>query len=157
MQSNDLELEATPNILETPSLATPNFISAVVYNKNDFDPNSNDYSNELDNSNVSLSSSIVSTTTLSNDNNEMGPPDTVTDEKLSRIEDELRQSVAGTRKPTPSPFEKIVGQSIQIPRISYPTPNDDGIVTEAPSTADVRFSLKKNDFFDEKYLKSFSG
>jgi hypothetical protein len=131
MQTDEVEFELTPGMLDTPSLLTPNIVVNAPPIKLTFNPayinnseNSSNNSNRPSMTNSGASSSVTSA-----------------DVKVLKIEDELKQSLSEPRKPTPSPFQKI-SSSTQIFNLDKPPANvittDDGTTIEIPSTADVR-------------------
>jgi len=132
MQTDEVEFELTPGMLDTPSLLTPNIISTTITNQSTYNPLHINYSTNNENDSTSNPSSIRTTIQTSSSASSA-------DVKVSRIEDELKQSLSEPRKPTPSPFQKI--SSTNVFNLDRPVPiitNDDGTTIEIPSTADVR-------------------
>ena len=127
-----MDLEFSPNLLNTPSLTTPNIAA---------------------NTPVIFKSSYA--TMAADDNEPSIPARTVTDEssslssiissadvKVLKIEHDLKQTLSQPRKPTESPFQKLAESgSFPTPKpvVSMPLTSDDGIPLEIPSTAEVRY------------------
>lgn len=127
MQTDEGDLLFTPSILETPSLFTPDIGSSVSTIQSTYDP--------LHANHDTLSSSQSSSISTN------GTASTVSsaDVKVSKIEDQLRQSLMEARKPTPSPFQAMSnGRSVF--NLDKPIPMDDGGTIQIPSTADVKTS-----------------
>ena len=128
MQTDEVDFVFTPSELEGPSLVTPDIVPTAPQIKSIYNP--------LHTIHENLSTSNLST-------NETASSITSADVKVSKIEDQLRQSLSEPRKPTPSPFQKISStHSVFI--LDKPIPVDDGGTIEVPSTADVK---KKICFF----------
>jgi hypothetical protein len=127
MQTNDMEFELTPGMLDTPSLMTPN----IVLNPPPFKLTHTINPSHNENTLISNPSSITTT------NSEPSSSTSSADIKVLKIEDELKQSFADPRQPTPSPFQKI-SNTFTLDDTASSVPNDDGITIEVPSTADVR-------------------
>jgi hypothetical protein len=89
MQTDEVEFGFT---LNTPSLMTPN----IVLNAPPFKSNV-----RTNNENATTSNSSSTTT------NQDSLTASSADVKVSKIEDELKQSFSEPRRPTPSPFQKI--------------------------------------------------
>ncbi|CAF1152442.1 unnamed protein product [Adineta ricciae] len=133
MQADEAEFEGVSNTLDTPSIMTPNIVMPLQTYKPSF--LSMDSTPTADNNNENPKPSNLSSM-ITKTNGEM--PLTSADVKVSRIEDELKQSLSEPRKPTPSPFQKI--SSTPVFNLDKPVPvivTDDGITVEVPSTADV--------------------
>jgi len=129
MQTDEVEFELTPGMLDTPSLLTPN----IVLNAPTYNPLHTNLSNNNNNQNSSTSNPSSLTTT-----NNTSSTASSADVKVLKIEDELKQSLSESRKPTPSPFQKISTNNVFI--LDKPPPiitTDDGTTIEIPSTADV--------------------
>jgi hypothetical protein len=121
MQTDEVEFGFT---LNTPSLMTPN----IVLNAPPFKSNV-----RTNNENATTSNSSSTTT------NQDSLTASSADVKVSKIEDELKQSFSEPRRPTPSPFQKI--SSTNVFNLEKPTnviTTEDGSTVEIPSTADVR-------------------
>jgi hypothetical protein len=126
MQTDEAELEFTPSILDTPSLMTPNIVFTVPTNRSTYDP----LHSTNENLSTSNSSPITTNETLSSTSS--------ADVKVSKIEDQLKQSLNEARKPTPSPFQTI-STTHNVFILDKPGPVEDGGATiEIPSTADVK-------------------
>jgi len=142
MQAEETEL-CTPNVLETSSLMTPDIVFTAPTTTTTYDP--------LHNQPDSLSTSNSSTTTTTNEVSSASV-------KLSKIEDELKQSLTEPRKPTPSPFQKISTNTVFIleNRTNPIITTDDGSTIEIPSTADVKsLSISINRSFVFVFVLSF--
>ncbi len=123
-----MDLEFTPGILDTPSLTTPNIsMNSLIYKP----------------------LHTTSTVDVNNHNNSTSNPSSTTDEslsvssaetKLSKIENDLKQSFTQPRKPTESPFQKMItaGVSTIEKTIPIPSTTDDGSFVDVPSTAEVK-------------------
>lgn len=107
-----MDLDYSPNLLDTPSLVTPNITNNPMLFKSSYVSTNNDR-NVIDDS----SSAEV---------------------KLSKIERELKQGFNQPRQPTESPFRKLAENAGSL-SMSKATPmtGDDGILSEIPSTAEV--------------------
>ena len=148
MQAEETEL-CTPNVLETPSLMTPDIVFTAPTTTTTYDP----LHNQPDSLSTSNSSS-TSTTTTTTTTNEVSSASI----KLSKIEDELKQSLTEPRKPTPSPFQKISTNTVFIleNRTNPIITTDDGSTIEIPSTADVKsLSISINRSFVFVFVLSF--
>ena len=126
MQGNDVELAFTPSILDTPDIVFTNTTTTTTTTT--YDP--------LHNHTDNLSISNPSTTTT---NETSSSTASSADVKVLRIEGELKQSFGESRKPTPSPFQKISSNGV----FTYNKPSpvvttEDGTTIEIPSTADVK-------------------
>jgi hypothetical protein len=123
-----MDLEFTPGILDTPSLTTPNIsMNSLIYKP----------------------LHTTSTVDVNNHNNSTSNPSSTTDEslsvssaetKLSKIENDLKQSFTQPRKPTESPFQKIITAGVLTIEKTIPIPSttDDGTFVDVPSTAEVK-------------------
>jgi hypothetical protein len=133
MQTDEVEFELTPGMLDTPSLLTPNIVLNAPPIKLTFNPMHTNTSNN----NQSAATSNASSRRDSGISSSISSADV----KVLKIEDELKQSLSEPRKPTPSPFQKI-SSSPHIFNLDKPPANvittDDGTTIEIPSTADVR-------------------
>lgn len=125
-----MDLEFTPGILDTPSLMTPN-INPLIYKPLQttatVDVNSDKNNNNNSSSNPSTSNESL--------------PVSTAEIKLSKIEYDLKQSFTQPRKPTESPFQKMVVAGVLTidKNISMSsTTTDDGIPVDVPSTAEVK-------------------
>jgi hypothetical protein len=128
MQTDDVELEFTPSILDTPSLMTPNIVFTVPTIRSAYNPL------HINNGNLSISNPSSITTT----NETASSTSSSAEVKVSKIEDELKQSLGEGRKPTPSPFEKMSSTNgFILDKPSQVITTDDGTTIEIPSTADV--------------------
>ncbi|CAF1178968.1 unnamed protein product [Rotaria sordida] len=132
MQGDEVEFEFTPSLLETPSLMTPNIVLNAPSIKSVF---------QMTRTNISIPSDIISTSNpsliITTTTRETQPSIFSADVKVSKIEDELKQSVAESRRPTPSPFQNISSNNVFILDKTPVITNDDGTTIEIPSTADV--------------------
>ncbi len=126
MQTDEVEYELSPSILDTPSLMTPNIVLTASTIRSTYNPLLTHFPNN--NGNPSISNPSSTTNQISSS----------ADVKVSKIEDELKQSLAEPRRPTPSPFQKISRTNIFILDKPPVINNDDGTTIEVPSTADVR-------------------
>ena len=129
-----MDLEFTPGILETPSLVTPSItMNQLMYNALHHTTSTVDVNNDNNNNSSSNPSSIATTTdeSLSISSAEI---------KLSKIENDLKQSFTQPRKPTESPFQKMITAGVPTIEKTIPMPstNDDGIPVDIPSTAEVK-------------------
>jgi hypothetical protein len=116
-----MDLEFSPSILDTPSLNTPNIGANPLIFKSSY------------------------TTTMINDDNNTSMTRTTTNNeslpilaaeiKVSKIEHDLKQIFTQPRRPTESPFQKIVEAGVK--NVSIPLTTDDGTPYEIPSTAEV--------------------
>src|ERR1700722_14962301 len=99
MQSDDMEFEFTPSVLNTPSLMTPTINMTVTASKANLNslPSFIVANNNNNNNNISTSSTTTRTSSLSIVSS--------ADVKLSKIEDDLKKSFSERRKPTESPFQ----------------------------------------------------
>ncbi|CAF0868160.1 unnamed protein product [Adineta ricciae] len=132
-----MELEFTPGILDTPSLLTPNIgVTPLLYKSPQTDsvPTDNELTQTESTSNPSSIMTVVTTT------NDESLSVSSAEIKLSKIENELKQSFSQSRKPTESPFQRIVEAGV----LSYeknstilPPTMSDGIPANVPSTAEV--------------------
>ena len=150
MQAEETEL-CTPNVLETPSLMTPDIVFTAPTTTTTYDPLHNQ-PDSLSTSNSSSTSTTTTTTTTTT--NEVSSASI----KLSKIEDELKQSLTEPRKPTPSPFQKISTNTVFIleNRTNPIITTDDGSTIEIPSTADVKsLSISINRSFVFVFVLSF--
>lgn len=129
-----MEFDFQSSLLETPSLMTPNIEVTAPPIKSVFNKASVDISHIKNASSMSNSSSSLSLlSTL-----EISSSVSSADAKVSKIQDELKQSLNEPRKPTPSPFQKITSShafNLEKPITTFP--NDDQTPMEVPSTADV--------------------
>ncbi|CAF4214817.1 unnamed protein product, partial [Rotaria magnacalcarata] len=100
MQADEGEFDLTSSFLETPSLMTPNIVLNAQPIKSVFITTPVRVANGNDISSTSNPSSILSTSS------ETSSCLSSADAKVSRIQDELKQSFNETRQPTPSPFQK---------------------------------------------------
>ena len=133
MQADEAEFEGVSNTLDTPSIMTPNIVLPLQTYKPSF--LSMDSTPTANNNDANPKSSHLPSVDMKT-NGEM--PLTSADVKVSRIEDELKQSLSEPRKPTPSPFQKISSTSVfNLDKTASVIVNDDGIAVEVPSTADV--------------------
>jgi len=142
MQAEETEL-CTPNVLETPSLMTPDIVFTAPTTTTTYDP----LHNQPDSLSTSNSSTTTTTTTTTNEVSSASI-------KLSKIEDELNEP----RKPTPSPFQKISTNTVFIleNRTNPIITTDDGSTIEIPSTADVKsLSISINRSFVFVFVLSF--
>ncbi|UJR37795.1 hypothetical protein I4U23_030486 [Adineta vaga] len=132
MQTDEVEFEGMPSNLDTPSIITPN----IVLHPQTYKPSYISINDE--NPTTSNSSAETTTTTTTTTNGRACLISSSADVKVSKIEDELKQSFSEPRKPTPSPFQKI--SSTNVFNLDKPIPvitNEDGSAIEIPSTADV--------------------
>jgi len=122
-----MDLEFSPSILDTPSLNTPNMNTNPMIFKSS-------YTTTAMNVNNNSSSNPSSTTT----NNKLLSVSTA-EIKLSKIEHDLKQGFTQPRKPTESPFQKMVEAGVLTidKNISMPSSTDDGLPADVPSTAEV--------------------
>ena len=138
MQTDEVDFELTPGMLDTPSLLTPDIVLNAPPMKLTFNRT---YANTSTNNKMISSSNPSSIATT-----ETSSSVTSADYKVSKIEDELKQSLTGPRRPTPSPFQKISTTNIFIlDKPSSILTTDDGTI-EIPSTADV-----SNIFYDYEF------
>ena len=118
-----MDLDYSPNLLDTPSLITPNINTNSMLFKSSYVTN-NDQTSINDRNVTDESSSANSSAEV----------------KLSKIEQELKQSFNQSRQPTESPFRKLAESSGSL-SMTKPAPlsltGDDGIPSEIPSTAEV--------------------
>lgn len=127
MQTDEGDLLFTPSILETPSLLTPDIVSTVSAIQSTYNP--------LHATHDSLSSSQSSSISTNGTNSTVSSADV----KISKIEDQLKQSLAEGRKPTPSPFQTMsTGRGVF--NLDKPMPMEEGGMMPIPSTADVNTS-----------------
>ncbi|UJR08458.1 hypothetical protein I4U23_012728 [Adineta vaga] len=138
-----MDLEYTPGILDTPSLSTPNIgATPLLYRSLQTDATTNDQNNtQTDTS--SNPSSIITTTNTNDESSSVSSAEI----KLSKIENDLKQSFTQPRKPTESPFQKIAeagGLALEknTPPPPPPPTTDDGIPINIPSTAEVMNDLE---------------
>lgn len=124
-----MDLEFSPNLLNTPSLMTPNIAADTpVMFKSSYamaaDDDNNNGTSRTARRLTDESSLVVSSA----------------DVKMLKIEHDLKQTLSQPRKPTESPFQKLAESgSFSMPKpVSMPLTNDDGIPLEIPSTAEVR-------------------
>ena len=143
MQSNEMEFELSPSILNTPSLMTPNLLANNNNNTNNPNPMRLTYSvldtslpSEQETHPDSNPSSIPTTVTSSVTNSEPSSSSS-SDVKLSRIEEDLKKSLQA-RQPTPSPFASMATVNGGVPPITFTVTSESSAVPEVPSTADVR-------------------
>lgn len=130
MQTDEVEFDFTPNTLNTPSLMTPNIVAHAPPFKPIFNSNTG-------HTTTSNPSSIATTTT-----NESSSNASSADVKVLKIEDELKQSFGESRRPTPSPFQKISSTTVFNQEKTFNViTTEDGSTVEIPSTADVRNSF----------------
>ena len=149
-----MDLEYTPNTLDTPSLVTPNIsLNPLVYRPT-HTISSDDATNVNNNNNNSTSnSSSTSTTTTNNESLTVSTAEI----KLSQIEQDLIQSLSQRRQPTESPFQRIVGGNGLTTERNIPMlpTTDDGIPVDVPSTAEVNESFIYDSFiFSYFFLRS---
>ena len=124
MQSDDVDLVFTPSILENASLLTPDIVSNGSTTQSTYNPLHAIHSNPS-----SQSSSLSTNETVSSVSS--------ADVKVSKIEDQLKQSFIEPRKPTPSPFQTMTsGRTVFT--LDKPIPVEDTGAIEIPSTADVK-------------------
>lgn len=134
MQTDVGDFELTPHSSENAALLTPNIVFSTPVIASTYNPLHN-------NENQSISNTI-STTTITT-TAEKSLIASSADVKVSKIEDELKQSLHGARRPTPSPFQSISSTNSFNLNKSVPViTTDDGTTIEMPSTADVK---KKNE------------
>ena len=135
MQTNEMEFDLSPNILDTPSLMTPNLVSTNISFKPSYNSIQNNYSSEHE-SLINSNPSTHTATTSSTNSSEPSSSSSSSEVKVAQIEDALKQGFA--RQPTLSPFATIATVNGGMSKIPYSIPNEEPIVTEVPSTADVR-------------------
>lgn len=123
-----MDLDYSPNLLDTPSLITPNISNNSMLFKSSYVTNNDDtHQTSINDRNVTDESSSANSSA---------------EVKLSKIEHELKQSFNQSRQPTESPFRKLAesggsgGLSMAKPA-SLSLTGDDGIPIEIPSTAEV--------------------
>jgi len=126
-----MDSEFTPGILDTPSLITPNIsMNSLVYK-----PLHTTSTVDVNNHNNSSSNpSSIATTT--DESLSVSSAET----KLSKIENDLKQSFTQPRKPTESPFQKMITAGVLTIEKTIPMPSttDDGTFVDVPSTAEVK-------------------
>jgi hypothetical protein len=123
-----MDSEFTPGILDTPSLITPNIsMNSLVYKPLHT-------TSTVDVNNSSSNPSSIATTT--DESLSVSSAET----KLSKIENDLKQSFTQPRKPTESPFQKMItaGGLTSEKTIPIPSTIDDGTFVDVPSTAEVK-------------------
>ncbi|CAF1468077.1 unnamed protein product [Adineta steineri] len=129
----------TPNILDTPSLMTPNLSVNQLFYKPSNTTSTNDHNdNDNNNQNSTANRLTITTTTTTNDDDGDSFPVSSAEIKLLNIENDLKQ-IIHSRQPTESPFQKIVkagGLTIEKNTSLAPT-QDDGLPVDIPSTAEV--------------------
>ncbi|CAF1566002.1 unnamed protein product [Rotaria magnacalcarata] len=137
MQADEGEFDLTSSFLETPSLMTPNIVLNAQPIKSVFITTPVRVANGNDISSTSNPSSILSTSS------ETSSCLSSADAKVSRIQDELKQSFNETRQPTPSPFQKMSSTPVSnFDKPILPNANDDAASMKVPSTADVVTDLE---------------
>jgi hypothetical protein len=123
-----MDSEFTPGILDTPSLITPNIsMNSLVYKPLHT-------TSTVDVNNSSSNPSSIATTT--DESLSVSSAET----KLSKIENDLKQSFTQPRKPTESPFQKMITAGVLTIEKTIPIPSttDDGTFVDVPSTAEVK-------------------
>ena len=135
-----MDLEFSPSVLDTPSLITPNIAeSPLVYRPS--------YSTALElttpyANNHHHSTSDASSTNTTSDESSLSLLSA--DIKVSKIEDDLKQSLSQSRKPTESPFFSKYTASSDASTDKHTaataSTTDDGIHVNVPSTAEVKMN-----------------
>lgn len=133
-----MDLEFSPSILETPSLMTPNIgVPNPMIFKSSYIPTTMDDNINTTSTSNSNPSSIATTTTTNDESLSISSAEI----KLSKIENDLKQSFSQPREPTESPFQKMAKAGVLPPidnkNVSIPSTTDDGILVDIPSTAEV--------------------
>ncbi|CAF0976900.1 unnamed protein product [Rotaria sordida] len=134
-----MDLEFSTNILDTPSLITPNIsLNPLIY-KISHTPTIVDVNNE-DNHDLSTNPPSIITTTITNNESLSTSSNDI---KLSKIEDDLKRTFTQPRKPTESLFQKMAKAGVlSMENVSIPSNIDDGIPVDVPSTAEVMNDLE---------------